>query len=96
MSSCLCVRLSNTKVTVKKIVNYTIQSDVFLQFHTRLCSDPNNNWAKRAMKKVDEETKVQLKVEQNDEGSASGITMATSTTPKISSHCVYTQCKYQM
>ncbi|GAA6234892.1 eotaxin-like [Lates japonicus] len=92
MSSCLCVRLSNTKVQVKRIVNYTIQSDgicpmkavVFqTQSGKRLCSDPHSNWAKRAMKKVDEETKVQLNVEQNEEGSASGITTTTSITPKM-------------
>uniref|UniRef100_A0A4W6EN98 C-C motif chemokine n=1 Tax=Lates calcarifer TaxID=8187 RepID=A0A4W6EN98_LATCA len=95
VSSC-CLRWSTTMIQLDRIMNYTIQSEgicpikavVFqTQSGNRLCSDPNNRWAKRAMKKVNEKTKALLKVEQNEQGSAS------DNKPAVSSHCVYTQCK---
>uniref|UniRef100_A0A4W6ESN3 C-C motif chemokine n=1 Tax=Lates calcarifer TaxID=8187 RepID=A0A4W6ESN3_LATCA len=90
VSSC-CLRWSTTMIQLDRIMNYTIQSEgicpikavVFqTQSGNRLCSDPNNRWAKRAMKKVNEKTKALLKVEQNEQGSASDNKPAVSTTPK--------------
>ncbi|GAA6213494.1 eotaxin-like [Lates japonicus] len=90
VSSC-CLRWSTTIVPLDRIMNYTIQSEgicpikavVFqTQSGKRLCSDPNNRWAKRAMEKVNEKTKALLKVKQNEQGSASDNKPAASTTPK--------------
>ncbi|GAA6213496.1 eotaxin-like isoform X2 [Lates japonicus] len=90
VSSC-CLRWSTTIVPLDRIMNYTIQSEgicpikavVFqTQSGKRVCSDPHSNWAKRAMEKVDEETKALLKVEQNEEELTSDNKQAVSTTPK--------------
>ncbi|KAI3375058.1 hypothetical protein L3Q82_021574 [Scortum barcoo] len=92
VSNC-CLRWSNTRIPVKLIVDYTIQSEgacpikaVILQTHRgkRLCSDPNSDWGKKAMLKVDEEKKKKALQEmgQNEDGSTSDITPAVSTPSK--------------
>ncbi|KAK1879506.1 Eotaxin [Dissostichus eleginoides] len=91
-SSC-CSQWSLTRIKAEKIQDYTIQSEgscpiTAIVFHTksekRICSDPNNNWAKSTMKKVDkkkEEQALQLR-RQKEEGSTSSITPAVSATTK--------------
>ncbi|XP_049930633.1 eotaxin-like [Epinephelus moara] len=92
VSSC-CLHLSNTQVRLKRIVNYTIQTVspcpikaiVFeTKNGTKICSDPKNKWAIRAMQKVDKErekTALQEKG-QTEEGSTSDITPAVASASK--------------
>ncbi|XP_044074271.1 eotaxin-like [Siniperca chuatsi] len=89
LSSC-CMQWSNTRVPVERIMDYTIQSEgvcpitaiIFqTKFGKRLCSDPNNKWAKKAILKVDVE-KALLENRQNEDGSTSNITPTVSTTSK--------------
>ncbi|XP_030015834.1 eotaxin-like [Sphaeramia orbicularis] len=76
-----CTFWSTTRVHPKKIMNYTVQPEspcpitaiVFYTKTKRICSDPSTDWAKRAMMKVDKDTKALLEKGQNQEGSASGI-----------------------
>nr|XP_020489750.1 regakine-1-like [Labrus bergylta] len=85
-----CDRHSNTKIKLDKIMNYIIQSGgacpiEAVIFRTksgaRLCSNPENSWAKRAMLKVDRETKELLQQSQSEEGgSATIITPAVANT----------------
>ncbi|XP_042354481.1 eotaxin-like isoform X4 [Plectropomus leopardus] len=88
-----CPQWSDTKVRVHKIVDYTNQSEgvcpiraVVFQTRSgkRICSDPDSDWARKAMQKVDEkrEKKALQKKVQDEEGSASVITSAVSSTSK--------------
>ncbi|XP_060900405.1 regakine-1-like [Labrus mixtus] len=89
LSHC-CDRLFNTKIKLDKIMNYTIQSGgacpieaVIFQTKSgrRLCSNPEDRWTKRAMLKVDRETKELLQQSQSEEGgSATIITPAVANT----------------
>ncbi|XP_037643467.1 eotaxin-like isoform X1 [Sebastes umbrosus] len=91
VSSC-CLGRSDTMVQFKRILNYTIQTDgvcqitavVFLtKLGKRICSDPNSDWAKRTILKLDEEKKKEKALQeqgQYEEGSTSDITPTVSTT----------------
>ncbi|XP_047197970.1 lymphotactin-like isoform X2 [Hippoglossus stenolepis] len=90
VSGC-CPLVSNTRVHIKRIKNYTIQSEgvcpvtaiVFeTMLGTRICSDPESNWAKKAKVKVDEEAKGLLEMEQNAQASTSDSTSTVPTTTK--------------
>ncbi|XP_042354480.1 C-C motif chemokine 8-like isoform X3 [Plectropomus leopardus] len=94
VSNC-CLQRSNTlsKVPFEQIVDYTNQSEgvcpiraVVFQTRSgkRICSDPDSDWARKAMQKVDEkrEKKALQKKVQDEEGSASVITSAVSSTSK--------------
>ncbi|XP_044074272.1 eotaxin-like [Siniperca chuatsi] len=90
VSSC-CMQWSKTRVPVERIMDYTIQSEgvcpitaiIFqTKFGKRLCSDPNNKWAKKAILKVDVEKKALLENRQNEDESTSNITPTVSTTSK--------------
>ncbi|XP_070701786.1 eotaxin-like [Pempheris klunzingeri] len=83
-----CLMWSTDIVPVRRIMNYTIQSEGVcpiraIIFKTksgkRICSDPDSNWAKKACLKVDKETKMLLEKTQNQGGSTSDITPAVST-----------------
>ncbi|TKS79996.1 C-C motif chemokine 24 CK-beta-6 [Collichthys lucidus] len=83
-----CMQWSTTKVPTNRIANYTIQPEGVcpvsaIIFRTTrgktICSDPDNGWTERAMKKVDEEKK---KLQQNEDESTSDITPAASTMSK--------------
>ncbi|KAK5859814.1 hypothetical protein PBY51_021338 [Eleginops maclovinus] len=82
VSSC-CRRVTDTKIHRQSIQDYTIQSEgicpiTAIAFQTkdgsRICSDPNNGWAKRMIKIVDKKKQKQ--------GSTSSITPAVSATSK--------------
>ncbi|XP_051263765.1 LOW QUALITY PROTEIN: eotaxin-like [Dicentrarchus labrax] len=88
-----CIGWSNTRVQLDRIANYTVQSEGIcpnkaIIFHTKfgktLCSDPSSPWAKRAIKKVDEEKKKKGLQEMglNEDRATSEITPAVSTTSK--------------
>ncbi|XP_074507064.1 C-C motif chemokine 2-like [Sebastes fasciatus] len=91
VSSC-CLGRSDTKVPFKRILSYTIQTDgvcqitavVFLtKLGKRICSDPNSDWAKRTILKLDEEKKKEKALQeqgQTEEGLTSDITPTVSTT----------------
>ncbi|XP_034469233.1 lymphotactin-like [Hippoglossus hippoglossus] len=90
VSGC-CPLVSNTRVHIKRIKNYTIQSEgvcpvtaiVFeTMLGTRICSDPESDWAKKAKVKVDEEAKGLLEMEQNAQASTSDSTSTVPTTTK--------------
>ncbi|TMS10049.1 C-C motif chemokine 24 [Larimichthys crocea] len=83
-----CMQWSTTRVPANRIANYTIQPEGVcpvsaIIFRTTrgktICSDPDNAWTKRAMKKVDEEKK---KLQQNEDESTSDMTPAASTVSK--------------
>ncbi|XP_045907251.1 C-C motif chemokine 13-like [Micropterus dolomieu] len=91
--SICCMQWSNTQVPLKRIVDYTIQSEgvcpiAAVMFQTklgkRICSDPNSDWAKEAIRKVDEEKKKKTLLEKrlNEDRSTSDMTPAASTTSK--------------
>ncbi|XP_016349802.1 LOW QUALITY PROTEIN: eotaxin-like [Sinocyclocheilus anshuiensis] len=57
-----CLTVSRTNIRAEYIVRYTMQDQPLcpiraVRFHTKknkvICSDPNNNWAKNAMRIVD-------------------------------------------
>uniref|UniRef100_A0A672IPR8 Chemokine interleukin-8-like domain-containing protein n=1 Tax=Salarias fasciatus TaxID=181472 RepID=A0A672IPR8_SALFA len=59
-----CIKLTGTKVTLDKVQKYTIQSSgacpiyavkIVTKQGKTLCADPNDNWTKKAMEKVDKE-----------------------------------------
>ncbi|XP_008300078.1 eotaxin-like isoform X1 [Stegastes partitus] len=86
-----CLQWSTTKVPVNRIVNYTIQPEgvcpikaVLLETRRRnkLCSDPDSEWAKRAMAKVDKDRTSSLEVGQKQEGSTDDMTPAATVTSK--------------
>ncbi|XP_059201005.1 eotaxin-like isoform X2 [Centropristis striata] len=91
VASC-CDMVSTTKVQVTRIQDYTIQSEgacpiKAVVFRTtsgiRICSDPNDGWAKKAMRKVDtEKNKEVQEKQQSEEGSISTITTAAPSPPK--------------
>ncbi|KAF1384003.1 hypothetical protein PFLUV_G00137720 [Perca fluviatilis] len=85
VASC-CLRWSITRVPLERIVNYTNQSEGIcpiraVVFQTkrgrRICSDPNSDWALRAIRKVDEEKEIKALQEE----STSDIPPAVSTAP---------------
>ncbi|XP_028283298.1 uncharacterized protein LOC114449677 [Parambassis ranga] len=80
-ASTCCVQWSTTRVQLNKIISYTIQSEgvcrIFaVQFLTvsgkTICSNPNTDWTKKAISKVDEERRV----------ASTAITPTASTLPK--------------
>ncbi|XP_041658754.1 eotaxin-like [Cheilinus undulatus] len=86
-----CEVWSTTKIPVKRVMNYTIQSGgicpiraVLFQTKkgTTLCSDPDSGWAKRAMQKVDRETKALLQETQSEEDGSADITPASADAPQ--------------
>ncbi|XP_031695062.1 C-C motif chemokine 3-like [Anarrhichthys ocellatus] len=92
-----CYGWSTTRVHPKHIRNYTIQTDgdcsvkavVFHRMDGRtICSDPNSDWAKRVILKVDEKNNQKALQEKghNEEGSTSSTAPAVSlplkTTPQ--------------
>ncbi|XP_075954212.1 C-C motif chemokine 2-like [Anarhichas minor] len=93
-----CYGWSTTRVHPKRIRNYTIQTDgdcsvKAVVFHGvnggRICSDPDSDWAKRVILKVDEEENKQKALQEkghDEEGSTSSTTPAVSlplkTTPQ--------------
>ncbi|XP_074544734.1 C-C motif chemokine 8-like [Halichoeres trimaculatus] len=91
MRSC-CEHWSKTKVPLNHVKNYTIQPGVncsirAIIFQTTkrklLCSDPNDRWTIRAMRKVDEKSKTLLQESQGEEdGSAVIITPAEAPVSK--------------
>lgn len=85
-ASC-CVQWSKTRVPLKQIVNYTIQSEdtcriKAVQLRTvrgkTICANPDADWTKKAIEKVDNETKALQEKRQNEEGSASEMTPVAS------------------
>ncbi|CAJ1072004.1 regakine-1-like [Xyrichtys novacula] len=91
-----CEQWSTTRIPVERVKNYTIQSGggctiKAIMFLTKkgktLCSDPDDGWTKKAMRKVDEETKVLLQQPGQSEGSGSAgvITPALAPTSKKAS-----------
>uniref|UniRef100_A0A672IPP9 Chemokine interleukin-8-like domain-containing protein n=2 Tax=Salarias fasciatus TaxID=181472 RepID=A0A672IPP9_SALFA len=59
-----CIKLTGAKVTLDKVQKYTIQSSaacpisavkIVTKQGKTLCADPNDNWTKKAMEKVDKE-----------------------------------------
>ncbi|XP_045919176.1 monocyte chemotactic protein 1B-like isoform X2 [Micropterus dolomieu] len=71
-----CMQWSNTRIPLKRIVGYTIQSEgvcpiAAVMFQTklgkRICSDPNSVWAKEAILKVDEEKEKENIARENEE-----------------------------
>ncbi|XP_034558564.1 regakine-1-like [Notolabrus celidotus] len=85
MTNC-CEQWSTTKIPLHRVKSYTIQSGgvcpikaimIRTQRDITLCSNPDDGWTKKAMRKVDEETKAllqQLQIEED--GSATIITPA--------------------
>lgn len=80
-----CTGWSNTRINNTLIVKYTIQSESVcklraVMFHTKgdkkICSNPDNLWAKKAMKEVDKRKALQDIIDR----STSCITPAASTT----------------
>ncbi|XP_062848897.1 eotaxin-like [Trichomycterus rosablanca] len=62
-----CMRLSDEKVQLKHVKSYRRQERgicpvtavvFYLDNEQSLCSDPESKWAKRAMQKIDKETKT--------------------------------------
>ncbi|XP_069013186.1 C-C motif chemokine 2-like [Embiotoca jacksoni] len=93
VKSC-CDQWSKTRIPVLQIMNYTIQSEGACPITAVLfkavagktiCSNPNSGWARRAILKVDIETKALQKKGQNEEdeeASASGMKTTASTASK--------------
>ncbi|XP_032386957.1 C-C motif chemokine 8 isoform X2 [Etheostoma spectabile] len=89
MASC-CYWRSKTRVPLERIVDYTNQSEglcpitavVFLTKRgRRICSDPNSDWAGKAIRKVDKEKEIKaLQKMGGIKGSTSNITPAVSNT----------------
>ncbi|XP_056247044.1 fractalkine-like isoform X1 [Seriola aureovittata] len=101
VTNCLCPRISTTRPRIHLIKNYTIQPEgichtavVFLmQTGKSICSDPEKDWVKKAMLKVDQETKALLEMEETEQGSTTDITpsttaptMASTTAPNTASN----------
>ncbi|XP_031137043.1 C-C motif chemokine 4-like isoform X1 [Sander lucioperca] len=92
VASC-CLQWSNTlsRVPLERIVDYTNQSEglcpiTAVVFQTkrgrRICSDPNSNWAEKAIRKVDKEKEKKALQEKGlNEESTSDIPPAVSTAP---------------
>ncbi|XP_062260191.1 eotaxin-like [Platichthys flesus] len=89
MSDC-CPVVSNTRVPVRKIKTYTIQfgdecpvtAIVFqTELGSRICSDPQSDWAKKAKVMVDEAKRL-LEMEQNTEASTSDFASTVPSTTK--------------
>ncbi|XP_034410908.1 C-C motif chemokine 4-like [Cyclopterus lumpus] len=89
VSSC-CLGWSNTRVLPKRIVGYTFQTEgvcsitavVFQSKRgVKICSDPNSDWARKVILKVDEEKKRKMALQvkaQNEEGLTSDVTPTVS------------------
>ncbi|XP_068427325.1 regakine-1-like [Clinocottus analis] len=89
VSSC-CLGWSTTRVPVKRIVNYTLQTEgacslEAVVFQTKggrtICSDPKTGWAKKGILKVDEEKKLKMasqEMGQNEEALTSDVTPTAS------------------
>lgn len=65
INACTCVALSNTKVPHTKIKGYTIQKEAICRFSAvvfktvngrTICSDPNSDWAKHIIQKLEAKT----------------------------------------
>ncbi|XP_034744717.1 eotaxin-like [Etheostoma cragini] len=91
MAGC-CYRRSNTRVPLEKIVDYTSQSEglcpiTAVVFKTklgrRICSDPDSDWAVKAIRKVDKEKETKALQEKGlNEESTSILPPAVSNAPK--------------
>ncbi|XP_030608766.1 lymphotactin-like [Archocentrus centrarchus] len=90
VKSC-CVQWSKTRIPLERVINYTIQSEdtcriraVLIQTRLgkTLCSNPGAEWTKRAIQKVDNETKALQEKRQNEEGSESDVTPTASPASK--------------
>ncbi|KAA8587228.1 eotaxin isoform X1 [Etheostoma spectabile] len=91
MASC-CYWRSKTRVPLERIVDYTNQSEglcpiTAVVFKTklgkRICSDPNSDWAVKAIQKVDKEKEIKALREKGlNEESTSVLPPAVSTAPK--------------
>nr|XP_046264714.1 C-C motif chemokine 8-like [Scatophagus argus] len=87
-----CPGWSDTRAPLKKIVNYTTQSEgicpvAAVIFYTaagrRICSNPTSEWATKAILKVDEDKKKALqKAGQNEDISRIDITPAAAIASK--------------
>ncbi|XP_030607404.1 C-C motif chemokine 20-like [Archocentrus centrarchus] len=86
-ASC-CVQWSKTRVPLERIVNYTIQSEDSCRIKAVLlrtvrgktiCANPDGDWTKQAIQKVDNESRALQEKRQNEEGSASEMTPVAST-----------------
>ncbi|XP_068196173.1 C-C motif chemokine 4-like [Antennarius striatus] len=91
-ASC-CPQWSNTEIPLSLIVDYTIQSEGIcaikaVKLHTRrgktLCSDPDRQWVRGAMVKVDMERRMKASQEkvQNEKGTTSNTATPAYTTSK--------------
>ncbi|XP_052387095.1 eotaxin-like [Carassius gibelio] len=85
-TSC-CVGVSNTKIPVKDIVNYSMQTTLLcpikaVRFQTKrnkiICSDPNDGWAKRVIHHLNEK-KNPLKPSEEPISATNLISTTTST-----------------
>ncbi|CAB1426964.1 unnamed protein product [Pleuronectes platessa] len=91
VSGC-CLGVSDTRVPLWKIKNYTIQFEgvcpvTAIVFQTelgnRICKDPQSDWAKKAKMKVDEAKRL-LEMEQNKKASTRDFASTVpSTTKKV-------------
>ncbi|XP_061653463.1 eotaxin-like [Phyllopteryx taeniolatus] len=90
-SNC-CPRLSNTRVALRKIKSYAIQtvsacSFKAIVFYThgrkRICADPNMRWTEKAKLKVDRGVSQQ-KEQSKDKSASGGVAVAPCTTLRTS------------
>ncbi|XP_034744718.1 monocyte chemotactic protein 1B-like [Etheostoma cragini] len=88
MAGC-CYWRSNTEVSLDRIVGYTNQSKglcpiTAVVFQTkrgkRICSDPDSDWALKAIRKVDKEKEIKALQKMGGIKGSSSITPAVSTT----------------
>ncbi|XP_052405630.1 C-C motif chemokine 2-like isoform X2 [Carassius gibelio] len=85
-----CLTTSDTKVPLKNLLNYTIQSKPlfsvdaarFLTIKRKtICSDPSSSWAKNAMNYLDQKNKKQQSVSNKTaRQSVTQVPVNTSTT----------------
>ncbi|XP_040027084.1 C-C motif chemokine 20 [Gasterosteus aculeatus] len=89
VSSC-CLGWSTRKVPPRCVVNYTVQTDAACSINAivfrhinggRICSDPNSDWAKQVILKVNREKRKQSSLQengQNEDGTTSAVSPAVS------------------
>ncbi|XP_062413495.1 eotaxin-like [Pungitius pungitius] len=77
---CDCPGWSTTRVSPRRVVNYTRQSESDCKINVvvfqrrggrKICSDPNSNWAKKVILKVDKEQSLLQQNRQNQDASTS-------------------------
>ncbi|XP_051772421.1 uncharacterized protein LOC127524644 isoform X8 [Ctenopharyngodon idella] len=87
-----CLKVTNTRIPAENIVSYDIQESTgvcaprAVRFHTRknkiICSDPDSEWAKKAMKIVDGRTTAKPSIKPKCFTSTTNMIPTTTTTPE--------------